>query len=170
MSNQRSAIIKLHEKGKGATEIGRLLDIHRNTVSKAIKRYQETGSNHDRPRSGRPKTANTAANRKKILGRIARNPSTQKNSTRKLGKAVGVSDWSVRKILKDAGLKPRKEVEAHLLTDEMKTKRVARCKKLLRRFAAGRHRTILFSDEKWFDIEQTHNRQNDRRWSRVGFF
>src|ERR1700752_1769210 len=104
MSNQRSAIIKLHEKGKGATEIGRLLDIHRNTVSKAIKRYQETGSNHDRPRSSRPKTANAAANRKKILGRIAR------NSTRKLGKAVGVSDWSVRKILKDAGLKPRKEV------------------------------------------------------------
>ena len=66
MSSQHSAIINLHEKDKGATEIGRLLDIHRNTFHKAIKRYQETGSNDDRPRSGHPKTASTAANRQKI--------------------------------------------------------------------------------------------------------
>ncbi|PAV84337.1 hypothetical protein WR25_16818 [Diploscapter pachys] len=124
MSSQHSAIINLHEKDKGATEIGRLLDIHCNTFHKAIKRYEETGSNDDRPRSGHPKTASTAANRQKILSRIARNPSSRKNSTRKLGKTVGVSYVSVKRILNGAGLKPRKEVEAHLLTDEMKAKRV----------------------------------------------
>uniref|UniRef100_A0A914CEU3 Transposase n=1 Tax=Acrobeloides nanus TaxID=290746 RepID=A0A914CEU3_9BILA len=36
---------------------------------------------------------------------------------------------------------------------------------LKRRFAGGRHWLILFIDEKWFDIEQSHNHQNDRQWS-----
>ncbi|KIH46626.1 hypothetical protein ANCDUO_23320 [Ancylostoma duodenale] len=29
---------------------------------------------------------------------------------------------------------------------------------------AGRHRKILFSDEKWFDGERADNHQNDRMW------
>ena len=168
MPNLRSLIIKLHEEGKGATEIGRRLGMHRNTVCYAIKRYQETGSNDDRPRSGRPRTTTTAANRWIILNRIGKNPSSRKNSVRKLAKAVGVSYGSVRKILKDAGLKPRKEVEAQLLTKEVKRKRVRRCRMLHKRFAAKRHRTILFTDEKWFNVEQANNRQNDRRWLKVG--
>ena len=40
--------------------------------------------------------------------------------------------------------------------------RVQRCKQLLRRFSAGTHSTIVFSDEKLFTVEASINRQNDR--------
>ena len=40
-----------------------------------------------------------------------------------------------------------------------------KCKRLAQRFAAGRHRSIFFTDEKWFDVEQSFNPQNHRDWS-----
>jgi transposase len=141
-----------------------LLNLPESTVRKAIKRFQETGSNDDRARTGRPRTANTPDNRKKIKQRILRNPGW---STRKLGKAIGVSSESARLILKnELKLKPYKKQEAHLLTESMKATRFKRCKILKIRFAAGRHKSIVFSDEKLFTIEQAHNHQNDRIWSK----
>ncbi len=47
----------------------------------------------------------------------------------------------------------------------MKTMRLERCNILQARFSRGRHRSILFSDEKLFTIEQFHNNQNDRIWT-----
>jgi hypothetical protein len=64
-----------------------------------------------------------------------------------MAKAVGVSDRSVRRILKEAGLKARKDIKGHMLTEDMKVKRLERCKKLQRRFAAGRHRRTLITGD-----------------------
>ncbi|EYC02796.1 hypothetical protein Y032_0098g3126 [Ancylostoma ceylanicum] len=82
-----------------------------------------------------------------------------------MARAIGVSRESVRMILSEAGLKTHREVEGHLITEQAKVKRLELCKRLRKRFAADRHRAILFSDEKWFDIEKAHNYQNDRMWS-----
>lgn len=166
IKNYRPAIIRLFEQGFRVMEISRMLQVKRQTVSKAIKRFQETGTNEDRKGRGRPRTANISVIRRKILRRIKRNPSTQKNSTRKLAKAVGISVGSVHGILKRTGMKARKLVKAHGITKEQKLKRLTRCKNLLRRFAAGRYRRILFTDEKWFDVEQAYNHQNDRVYSK----
>uniref|UniRef100_A0A914C8Z6 Transposase n=1 Tax=Acrobeloides nanus TaxID=290746 RepID=A0A914C8Z6_9BILA len=46
----RPNIIRAHEKEKGVREIARFLDISPATVSRAIKRFEETGSNKDRER------------------------------------------------------------------------------------------------------------------------
>uniref|UniRef100_A0A914VAL1 Transposase n=1 Tax=Plectus sambesii TaxID=2011161 RepID=A0A914VAL1_9BILA len=78
-----------------------------------------------------------------------------------------ISRESVRRIVKSIlGLKAYKQHEPHLLTEKMMATRLQRCKRLKHRFAAGRHRSIVFSDEKLFTIEQSVNRQNDRIWSR----
>ncbi|EYC02269.1 hypothetical protein Y032_0101g3404 [Ancylostoma ceylanicum] len=69
-------------------------------------------------------------------------------------------------ILREAGLKVHKEVEGHLITEQAKVKRLGLCKRLRKRLAADRHRAILLSDEKWFDIEKAHNHQNDQMWSK----
>ena len=47
MKELRPAIIRAHEKGKGVREIARFLDIEPSTVSRTIKRFEETG-NHVR--------------------------------------------------------------------------------------------------------------------------
>lgn len=163
MKELRCAIYRLFEQGKRKSEISRLLQVPESTVRKVIKRFQETGSHDDRPGRGAKKTATTAANREKIKRRIQRNSSW---STRKLAKACGISRSSVGRIVKqDLLLRSYKLQKAHLLTEAMKETRLERCKPLKRRFAAGRHRSILFSDEKIFDIEQCYNRQNSRMWS-----
>jgi transposase len=91
LSELRGGIIRLFEQGKSGYKIARLLKTPYSTVKKAIKRFRETGGNNDRPRSGRPRIARTPDNRQKIKARIKRNRSSRKNSTRKMGKALGIS-------------------------------------------------------------------------------
>ena len=62
MKEFRPAIIRMHERGVEKREIGRLLGIHEATVRKAIKRFEETESNEDRPGRSRKKTARSQGN------------------------------------------------------------------------------------------------------------
>src|SRR5436309_1665577 len=99
---------------------------------------------------------------------IKRNTNSLINSTRKMGKALGIFDRSVRRILNEGlRMKSRKMAKVQLLNNDARKKHLDRCKKLKRRFKSGRHRSILFTDEKWFDIEQSFIPQNHRNWSEV---
>ena len=53
-SEFRPTIIRMLERGKGVREIARDLGISPGTVTKAKQRFEETGSNKDRPK-GKPK-------------------------------------------------------------------------------------------------------------------
>ena len=70
MKEFRAAIIRMHERGTGKREIGRLLGIDESTVRKAIKRFEETGSNDNRKRE---KTARSSRNIQRAKGMIKRN-------------------------------------------------------------------------------------------------
>lgn len=114
----------------------------------------------DRPRKGRPRTANIPKNRRIIRKRIQRNPH---RSMRKIAKDLNISVSSVRQIVeKELCLTPYKFVKAHFLTEKMKKDRLQKARKLKRRATAGGHSRVLFSDEKMFTIEQAFNHQNDR--------
>ena len=132
MKDLRGGIIRLFEQGKTGHEIAKEMKLGNKTVYRIIHRYQETGSYNDKPRSGRPRTARTPANKRKIKGRIQRNPNSRKNSTRKMAKAVGISRRSVQRILhEDIGVKSRKMKKAHRLTEKAMEKRSIRCKRLV---------------------------------------
>ena len=77
MKELRPAIIRAHEQGKGVREIASFLNMTPMMVSRAIKRFKETGSNQDRPK-GRPEK--TARNRRNIQRTKEMN---QRNSTTK---------------------------------------------------------------------------------------
>lgn len=174
MGDLRPAIVKLWQDGKRKCEISRLLDVPESTVRDAIKRFEETGSNKDRARSGRPTTANILENRQKIEDKICHCQGHEEghfhsktDSVRKLGRELGISKSKVHGMMQEVfELKSRKTVEGHQLDQNAKDKRLIRCKRLAHRFAAGRYRNILFTDEKWVNIEQAHNSQNDRIWSK----
>ena len=53
MKELRPAIIRAHEQGKRVREIASFLNITPMMVSCAIKRFEETGSNQDRPKGNR---------------------------------------------------------------------------------------------------------------------
>ena len=73
MAELRPAIIRLFEEGNSGEKIGKLLNISPNTARLVIRRFKATGSYTDRPRSGRPRTARTQANKRKIKSRIQQN-------------------------------------------------------------------------------------------------
>ncbi len=157
----RIKIIFLHEQGKKPTVISETLKIPVQTVRDAIKRYNEIGSIEDRPKSGRPITATAPKNRELIRKRIDRN---SHRSMRAMAKSMKISEGSVRKIVKDRlQLQSRKLFKVQELTERMKAKRLVKARKILRMVANGRHRDVVFTDEKIFTVEQAHNHQNDRQ-------
>ena len=76
----------------------------------------------------------------------------------------GINRETTRLIVKEElGFKPYKIQKGHLLTDKMKKVRLERSRLLLR-LSVGSE--ILFSGEKIFTVETTHNHQNNRIWSK----
>ena len=127
MAEYAKAIIKLNQKGKTERDISELLDVPKTTVHKIIVKFNETGTTERKRGSGRPRTARTPANKRKIKGRIQRNPSSRQNSTRKMGAALGISNRAVHQILhEDLEMKSRKEAEAQNLEARKIQKRAER--------------------------------------------
>ena len=84
-------------------------------------------------------------------------------SARNLSMELGISATSVRRLLKvDLGLKPYKKVIEPLLSDDQKIKRKKFANWVQNNFRKEETMRILFSDEKFFDINGVYNSQNDR--------
>lgn len=156
ISASRGAILDLHSKGHAQIEISRRLKVSRQLVSLAIKRE----TLEDRPRSGRKVTVTTPRLKKIVKKRIDRNP---RKSIRKLAKELKTSVTSMHRLVRDKlKLIPYKLQKKQALSDAQTIKRLARCKGLLARAVRREHLTTLFTEEKLFTIEQSHNTQNDR--------
>ncbi|KAI6656176.1 hypothetical protein LOD99_1509 [Oopsacas minuta] len=163
MEHERSAIIELAKNGKTQKEILKLLNIpanRRKFVYRTIRRYNETGEVCDKARSGRPPSVTTPALQKLVRERIRRNP---RRSMRKMAQELKVSESSVRKIVKvNLGMRSFRRKKVHFLSEQVKVKRLQRCKGQLRRHVNHDIKKIAFSDEKIFTIEEALNPQNDR--------
>lgn len=160
----RHTILRLSQSGHSQKDIARITGFSRRTIENTVRRFRETGTTNDRPRSGRPATAVTSVNVKRLRDKIRYDP---KRSLRKLSKELNISERSARRIVKSRmGLRPIKLQKTHALTDQMKATRLQRCRELLKRFKPADTLDILFTDEKLFNIEQSFNHQNDRIWSK----
>lgn len=161
----KEAIVQLHKAGKSVPQIVSSLKpskVSRHLVRRVVIRYRETGSTSDRPRSGRPPTASSKQNLRKIQAEIKKNPRV---SIRKMAadlhlKRSSVYD-AVRKKLK---AKHYKLHTVHGLSEIQKKVRFQRSKLLKARFKNKEDTEVIFSDEKLFTIEQAVNRQNDGVW------
>ncbi|QQP48557.1 Uncharacterized protein FKW44_008915 [Caligus rogercresseyi] len=68
-------------------------------------------------------------------------------------------NWAVRE---DLGLTSYTRTLRHLLTEDMKRKRLTRCKKVLTWLKGNGSIVKIFSDKKIFTVDQVYNRRNDR--------
>ncbi|CAD5206963.1 unnamed protein product [Bursaphelenchus okinawaensis] len=88
------------------------------TVHRAVKRFEELRHDCDRPRSGRPASFNTVANRQMIKKRFKRNPRTP---VRKTAQEAGIKESTLRRIVeKKIKMKPYKIKKVQKLTEENK--------------------------------------------------
>jgi transposase len=134
----RPAFVYLNkQRGKKFTEIAALFGVHRTTVSDAIRRFDETSSNKNRPGSGRKRTATGEIKRQEVAEAITQNPSTKVNSTRKLARRFRISNASVHRILtRDLGLFPYKMHRRQLLDPIHIQKRLTMCRAMSQRLVS----------------------------------
>ncbi len=159
----RELVVDSFQKGISQAEISKSLGIPKQTVSYTIKRFLETDSNEDRPGRGRKRTATSEKNQRRVERKIERNPNY---SLRQLSSELNIHHASIHRIVReDLKLKSFKMFKGQLLNDKQKLIRLTKCKALKQRFSHDRHRQILFSDEKLFSIEESHNTHNDRMWA-----
>lgn len=163
MKQFREIIVTKYRNGECPSDIFKAmkyLGIKRDFVYKTLKRFKETSSTEDRRRSGRPRSARTDRVVKIVRERIRRK---NHRSIRKLAADLNISRGSVHNILRhDLGCYAYKKRKVHGLSQASKQKRAERSNTILSWHAGDE---FVFSDEKLFVLEQSHNAQNDRLWA-----
>ncbi len=136
------------------------LSISESKIYRVCRRLRQGQSLDSRHRSGRPRSARTALNIKRVRKRIRRKPL---RSARKIAPEFDISNRSIRRILKeDLGLRTYKKHTLHGLSTAQTEKRLVRSRELLERHGNSDLEHIIFSDEKLFSVEERYNHQNSR--------
>ena len=130
---KQQSIITLRQEGQSSRKISRTLNVS-SAVAKTIKRYDETGSHEDRPRTGRPRVTSAAEdkfirvtslrNRQLTAPQIrAHINALQSSSSRH------ISTSTVQRRLRESGLHGGIAAKKPLLRKNNKKKRLAWAKK-----------------------------------------
>ena len=133
------------------------------TINRWCQMIRETGSIELKCPSGGPRSVRTNANIQKIRSRLKRK---KRISSRKLANELNISRTSVQRILqKELNLQAYKHRVEPLLTNGQKVKRIKFANRIRNHFRKEQTLKLLFSDEKFFDLNGMYNAQNDRIWS-----
>ena len=106
--DEKVFVVKTFYENSNKSETCRLFkekfrrNIKRDTVSKLILRFEDTGSTDDLPRSGRPVTACSPENREIIRVAFSLSPT---KSTRRASMELNISRASIRRLLSQLRLK-----------------------------------------------------------------
>ena len=158
-------VFSKRQNGDGPTKIFRDLSggLCLRTVERWCKMIDESGSIDLSSPTGCPRISRTPAAIRKVKHRLN---GRKRISARKLSKELKISRTSIQRILKeDLGCFPYKRVVQPLLTDAHKAERKRFANWVRTNFRKEATMRILFSDEKYFDIDGVYNVQNDRVWA-----
>lgn len=140
--------------------------ISKSTVERTVRRFEDTGSVKDRPRSGRPRTAGNEESSLDVLLSFIEDPHS---SLRKTAQEHQIGKSSVHEILTRANFHPYKVKLVHKLNEDDFDRRTEFCEDIMARIDEDPHLPfdIVFSDEATFQLDGTLNRHNCRYWSDV---
>ena len=160
-SIHRHVIVQLSQEGKTVKEIASIVKMRATSVRRICQRFKERGHVKAIPKSERPRSVNTSELRKKIKKKVQRK---SHRSMRHMAKEYGISEGTMRNIVKnDLKLFPYRIRKAHLLNASMMQTRLERARSLLAWAAKSSFARVIFSDEKIFTVERSHNSQNTRQ-------
>lgn len=159
MEARREQIVALLHADWAIPDIMAKLSVSRATVFNTKKRLIEFGHVKRKKGSGRTPTVTTPRLLANIKARIKWNPV---RLMRQMAKELNVSEFCVRKVVKHKiGAKSLSRTKSFLLTDRLKTLKKERSKKLLS-VLKKKSPVILFTDEKYFTVDQVQNSRTDR--------
>ena len=148
-------------------EIARQLGCSQATISKLRRRFEETGSVRDRPRSGRPRITTPNQDRWIVLQHLRdrfRPASATARVTPGL-RYLRISADTVRRRLRSQHLRARRPVRGPVLGNVQRRNRLRWCRQHLR-WTRQQWNGVVFSDESRFCVSMADGRQ--RIWRRQG--
>lgn len=161
---KRAAIVALHDCGYSSRQIAKKIVVSQTSVVNAIRRYQQTGSNKTRPRSGRPRVT-TVQEDTFIVVKSKRNraltaPDIRADLNSSCKKLVSTS--TVQRRLRERGLSGRVAAKKPLLRQPNVVKRLKWAREH-RHWTVRKWKKVLFTDESKFEIFGTKRRVYVRR-------
>lgn len=164
--NQRNEAMGMSRAGMSTRAIARHFNCHQSTIVRLVERVRVTGSTRDRQRPG-PQRVTTQAQDRYIRVTHLRDrfrPATRTGAA-VVGRQGPVSANTVRRRLREVGLRARRPYVGAILRDHHRQRRLI--------WAQG-HQTwrrvdwqsVLFSDESRFHLYHADGRQ--RVWRRLG--
>jgi transposase len=136
----------------------------RQTVYRLAKKFDETGSVEDVPRSGRSRSVSTDENMQLVSQTVLLN---QQTSQRRAVRELDMSRSTLRRIMKDLNLKPYKPKLLQALNEDDPDRRMQFCEWILDTIEEDLTLLdrILWTDEATFQTNGRVNRHNCVYWS-----
>lgn len=171
-SKEKIELVLLHAQGLSQREAA--VEFHRRhldkpqpafqTVGRLYKKLQETGSVHDRQRTGRPRSSTGARNAELVLARVAGSP---ERSSRKIAQELNLSHQSVLRVLQRNRFHPYKIQIVQKLELGDDDRRIEFCNWFETKIQENPAlpQSILFSDEATFHLSGRVNRHNCVYWA-----
>ncbi len=143
----------LDEKLYSPTELSKQYNVDISTITRLYKKYQETQSTKDLPKSGRPKLLTEHSERQAVRYIVSGECSTAVQVQKKLqvDHQIKVSTQTVRRTFKSNGLKSAVKAKKPLLTDRHKKKRYEFAKKY-RHWTFDDWSKVIWSDESKYNV------------------
>lgn len=166
-AEQRSQAIGMLQAGMSQSEIARHFGCSQPAISNLTRRYEETGSVDDHPRSGRPRVTTPIQDRFIVLQHLR---DRFRPATRTAAVTVGrhhqrISESTVRRRLRSHMLSARRPARGPRLTAVHRRNRLRWCRQH-QRWTHQRWRGVIFSDESRFCLSTADGRH--RVWRRRG--
>lgn len=168
---EKVKIIKLHAKFENCEEVRRQWKKcfsseppKAETISRLVKKFEETGSVHDRDRSGRPLSIVTEETVETVEKMLVDSPNT---SIRVGARELGISNTSFHTAARKTGFRPYRPTTVVALSDDDFDRRVEFCTTFLAKLdqEPGLLDNIIWSDESFFKLNGTVNRHNCCYWA-----
>lgn len=142
------------------------IPISKTSVSRLIRKFNDTGSVKDRPRPGRPQTATNEEMQMDIALSFVEDPHL---STRRAALHHDVSHMSVHRCLKSIRFHPYKMHLVQELNEDDPDRRIEFCDEMMTIINNDNNflHNIVFSDEATFQLNGHVNRHNFRYYSDV---
>lgn len=166
-TEQKSVITFLHKEGHSYREIANKVGCSVKGIYTTIKRFQETGSQNHRARSGRPRISTERADRSLVRISLSDRKLTSAHLRREWKESTGVeaARSTVRQRLLDSGLRGCKARKKPFVNEQQRRRRLAWAK-AHQNWSIEEWQRVLFSDESTFTLNSHAGNNYVRR--RVG--
>ncbi|CAG9136864.1 unnamed protein product [Plutella xylostella] len=145
---EAAQVVALLQQGLSQRAVAAQLHLSQSAVSRVYRRFQETGAFNRRPRTGRHRCTSERDDRFIVSTSLRNRHLTGVDVQQELRRVrqVAVSEWTVRRRLKEANLTPKRPASGPKLTAGHRQARLQFAREHLD-WSIAQWRSVLFTDE-----------------------